>query len=137
VRPLVPPHVLLTSPPADPRTQAHGAASVLHTARAAGVRPPSPPPVVVAAADAPRRRYPEFGEMVGARLAALRETFGKECVTDSALCASPSRVLVRYVSILAGILSEDQAGKGLSLKDLEKLSKMVRGCVLRALLCDL
>jgi hypothetical protein len=94
----------------------------------------SPPPVV--ATDAPRHRYPEFGEMVGARLAALRETFGKECVKDSALCASASRVLVRYVNILVGILSEDQAGKGLSLKDLEKLSKMVRRCVLRAFPCD-
>lgn len=32
----------------------------------------------------------------------------------------------RYVNVLVGILSEEQAGKGLNLKDLEKLSKMVR-----------
>jgi hypothetical protein len=32
----------------------------------------------------------------------------------------------RYVNVLIGILSEEQAGKGLNLKDLEKLSKMVR-----------
>ncbi len=30
------------------------------------------------------------------------------------------------MNVLIGILSEDQAGKGLCLKDLEKLSKMVR-----------
>jgi hypothetical protein len=41
-----------------------------------------------------------------------------------------SRSLLRYVNIIIGILSEDQAGKGLSLKDLEKLSKMVSCCKL-------
>jgi hypothetical protein len=66
--------------------------------------------------------------MVGARLAALREAFGKESV-------SPSRIRLyfsccslhcfSYVGVLIGILSEEQAGKGLNLKDLEKLSKMV------------
>jgi hypothetical protein len=66
--------------------------------------------------------------MVGARLAALRDAFGKECVASQRLRTSHSRSSLaagRYVNVIIGILSEEQAGKGLNLKDLEKLSKMV------------
>lgn len=74
--------------------------------------------------------------MVGSRIAALREAFGKESVASPPprafhlLCAWR---LCRYVNVLIGILSEEQAGKGLSLKDLEKVSKMVRTVALVAL----
>ena len=76
--------------------------------------------------------------MVGSRIAALREAFGKESVASPLRCASPFSCAshpCRYVNVLIGILSEEQAGKGLSLKDLEKVSKMVRAVAFVAMSC--